>query len=596
MATGIEHSEAEADAPPPADPAAGEAEAPATPGSPVGWPRRAWAWAHRHPLLVVLVVASALAAIQCAWIWQHRLVGALDPDEAGYIATTFRFQRTLLHDPLAMPRAIGGTGNGPLVPLLSVPLLLVGPDDPRTVLMAQPILMVVTAVAAAGIARRLAGSGAAMVTGIVMMALPTVVFATQTYWLGLGAAAAMALGAWALVSSDRLQNRWTYAYGACTGAMLLCRTMTLGFLPAMVLAGVVVAGRDRRSWVGLAKALGVTFLVAFPWWFVARHAIFDYLFSYGYGARSRLFGEGGPRQRWDHRVASVRLGVGAAGRWALVVVAFAAFQLVRTWHGWPRQTRHAVALAVAIVAGMVALASTSNNGVWFELPIIALLVPLVVAFGSKAPDLVKGLVLIPVAVVSVLQLGCSLWLIAPGPRPVVGIATVHRVAQYEYGFEQYDRRFGPEQRDQLREAAGEWAAASRAVEAELRRLSPDGSTVFTTSGNFEMFNTNTVELEAQRHGWTPRLWVPDTVGGPDRRARYLTPGGTDDAGSVVRGPDGRQVERVLVIARHDQHLFTPDERVDALYREARAAGWEPVWRRPLPVDGEVVVLRHPDRS
>ena len=95
-------------------------------------------------------------------------------------------------------------------------------------------------------------------------------------------------------------------------------------------------------------------------------------------------------------------------------------------------------------------------------------------------------------------------------------------------------------------------------------------------------------------GWTPRAWVPDTVGGPGRRRRYLSPGATDDGGAAVRGPDGRQVERILVVARHRQHLFTPDAQVDDLYREARRAGWRPVWRRDLPVEGEVVVLRHPD--
>ena len=38
------------------------------------------------------------------------------------------------------------------------------------------------------------------------------------------------------------------------------------------------------------------------------------------------------------------------------------------------RTRNAVhaAVAAAVVAGILALASTSNNGVWFELPIIAL--------------------------------------------------------------------------------------------------------------------------------------------------------------------------------------------------------------------------------
>jgi hypothetical protein len=54
------------------------------------------------------------------------------------------------------------------------------------------------------------------------------------------------------------------------------------------------------------------------------------------------------------------------------------------------------------------------------------------------------------------------------------------------------------------------------------------------------------------------------------------------------------VERVLVLALHDQHLFTPDEEVEDLYDEALDAGWQVVDTHTIPVDGEVLVLRHPE--
>lgn len=559
------------------------------------WWQRAWRWAHAHPMLVVAGVALVVTVVQCAWIWEHRLLGALDPDEAGYIGSTFRYRRILGSDPLALPRAVGGTGTAPLVPLLSVPLLWFGPDDVRTVLFMQPILMGVTAIASAGIARRLAGSGAAMVTGVVFLLLPTVVFASQTYWLGLGAAASMALGIWALVSSDRLTNRWLYAYGACVGAMLLSRTMTVGFLPAMAVAGIVVAGRRRDAWIGLVKAGATAIAVAGPWYFVAREAVFGYLFSYGYGDRADLFGEAtGPLDRAHQRVDRILLGVGNAETWALLVVLCSVAVLAWRREGWPEATRSALAIGAAAALGIAALASTDNNGVWFELPIIALLVPLVVALGSRAPAIVKGVALVPVLGVGLVQLGCALWVIAPGPDPIYGIDTVHRVAQYEYGFEQYDPRFGPYRRDELAEAAADWWAVSSDVERYLRDLTPDGQKVLTTSGNFEMFNSNTVQLAGELHGWTPRTWIPDTVAGADERAEWLTPTARDDAGTVVTDPAGEPVERILLLALHDQHLFTPDAEVEALHAEAVAAGWEVARAFPLPEGGEVVVMRHPD--
>lgn len=576
------------------EPVAAAAPVPARPSPGSSAVVRAWLLLHRHPLLTVLVVASVVALVQGWWLWNHRLLGALDPDESGYIATSFRYHRILATDPLALPRAIGGTGNGPLVPLLSTPLIVFGPYDPRTALMMQPILMVITAVASAGIAHRLAGPGAAIVTGVVFTTLPTVVFATQTYWLGLGAAAAMALAVWALLASDRLSNRWTYAFGACVGAMLLTRTMTAGYVPAMVLAAAVVAGSRREAWIGALKAAGVAVVVAGPWWFVARDAIFSYLFSYGYGERAGLFGDGGPLERMHKRIDAVLLGVGPLELFVVPVAIWSVVVIARRGEGWPPATRGAAAVAAAVAAGLVALASTTNNGVWFELPIIALVVPLAVAVGAQAPRWLRGVVLVPVLGLGVLQLACSWWIIPPDAERVPMIETVHRVSQYEYGFQQYDLRFGPDRRDELSEASADWWALSTDVEEGLRSLTVDGEKVYTFSGNFQMFNSNTVGLAGELRSWSPRLWIPDTVGGASDRAKYLNPIATALAGNEVIDRWGYPVERVLVLALHDQHLFTPDAQVEDLHDEAIEAGWRVVQRYDIPVGGEVLVLRHPD--
>jgi len=105
----------------------------------------------------------------------------------------------------------------------------------------------------------------------------------------------------------------------------------------------------------------------------------------------------------------------------------------------------------------------------------------------------------------------------------------------------------------------------------------------TVSGNFQMFNTNTLQLASELEGRTLRVQVPDTVTTPKRRAADLEPRVDDD---------GQALERILVVALHDEILFTPDARVRSLYREAKAAGWREVHRAAIPVGGTVVVLRH----
>ncbi|WCO65901.1 hypothetical protein PO878_15465 [Iamia majanohamensis] len=548
-----------------------------------------------HPLLVVGVVAGLVALGHAVWIWTHRQVGAIDPDEAGYLAAALRYQQALgWTQPLALPLEVAKTGTGPLVPLLSVPLLLVGPDDPRTAMLVQPLLLAFTAVAVAGIARRLAGAPAAIVAGVVVLGLPTVASATVSYWLGLGAAAGLAGAMWALVASDRLTNRWAWAFGLGVAAMLLARTMTVGYLPAVAVAGLVVAGRRRESLVGLAQAAGVTVLVAGPWYLAQRQAVFGYLFSYGYGDRSELFGERDLSDRLGARLDRFDAGIGVGVWWgaAVLVVAVVSWALLRRRP--PDAVRSHLALGAVVVLGFAALMSTANAGVWFELPVVVVLVPLVVGLGAAAPVAVRAVALVPVVVAAVLQLACTWWVIPPDGRDVPFVDAQGRVAHYEYGFEQYDPRFGPSRRDDLEEAAADWWAVSTAVEDRLRALGDPEGFVVTLSGNFQLFNANTVQLAGQLDGWTPRTWIPDTVRPEDERAADLTPAARTPDGGLVTDGQGRPVERVLLLALHDQTLFTPDAEVRAFARQARAAGWQPTASWDLPGGGEVVLLRHPD--
>lgn len=544
--------------------------------------------------MVVALGTGLVAVAQGVWIWQNRHLGAFDPDESGYIATALRFHRTLGSDPLAFPRAFASTGYGSLVPLASVPLLWLGPDEARTVLLVLPLLMVVTSVAIAGIARRLAGSGSAIVSGLIFSSIPTAVLATQTYWFGLGAAAALALALWALLASDRLANRWTYAYGAGIAAMLLSRTMTLGYLPAVLLAGAVVAGRRRSSWVGLAKAVGVVAVTALPWYLVGREAIFGYLLDYGYGREAGFFGEGGPWARLANRIDRLHIGLGLVGPVLLAgVAAGVVWELWRQraslgdlWGHRPPATRGYAAVLVAFGVGMAVLVTTTNTGVWFELPMVAILIPLAVVPASRLPRPVIAVGLVPIAAVGVLQLACSLWLVSPTAE-VPLVADGVRSAQYEFGFAEFDPRFRPERRDELTGAARDWARLSREVDRRVHAITGGGQEVVTISGSFELFNSNTFQLASELQGRTTRTNIPDTGGGRDVRAGYLTP----------RAPtrDGRgTAERLLVIIEHDHSVFPADERVDALHREALDAGWVVVEQVPIPLGGAVLILRHPD--
>jgi len=570
------------------------ADDPLEPAAPVAGARGPLGLLDRHPFAVVAAVATMVAVAHAVWIWTHRHLGAFDPDEAGYIANSLRFQRSIdLGNPLAFVRTVGATGTGPVVPLLSVPFLLFGPRDPRAAMMIQPVLLVVSALAVAGIARRLAGSRTAVAAGLVWATLPTVALATQSYWLGLGAATFAALAIWALLESDRLTNRWTYAYGACIALMVMSRTMAVAFAPALGLAGAVVAGRDRKSWWGLVKAGLVAVAMAGPWWLVNWDSLSEYLFSYGFGKRAALFGQGTVLERVWFRLTRIgeATNLSTASDWSNPMQAVLTFTVASS--AWvalkdyrrnrtlPAGLRGGLAVGLAVVVGIAALASTTNNGVWFELPVVVLLVPLTLAAASRGWWGLRAVLGAALVAFAIWTMGRSLWLIEPGP------VQPPRSAHYEDGFAQYDVRFASDRRDQLAAATADWRATNRRVFRSLAELVPTGDPVpATVSGNMVLLNANSLALQAELDVVDFRPEIPDTVRSRKERAKFLTPT-TSDVG-------GTKVERLLVLELHDKILFTPDEKVRDFARQAKAAGWQVVDSVPLPTGGVVEILRHRD--
>lgn len=539
----------------------------------------------RHPYVVVGVVSGLIALGHAVWVWNHRYVGGLDPDEAGYLANAFRYQRSIGWNPIGPMHAFGSTGTGPLVPALSLPLLVLGPDDPRTAMMIQPVLMVVLALAVTATTRRLSRPWIAVAAGLSVSMMLTVWLATQSYWLGLGAATSAAVATAALVWSDRLTNRWTWVFAVAVACTVLSRTMAMAYVPGLAIAGAVVAGRDLHRWKRLLVAAAISAVIVGPWLLVNREGIFGYLFSYGFGERAGHFGSGGVLSRLDLRVDRLLEGTGWPGPVLLLVGAAAVGGVIvlgaRLRRGErPDAMRLGVALAAGAAVSVGLLVSTTNNGVWFELPMLAFLVPLAWAAIGLAPRPAALIVTCVVVAAGASLLPDSWWLREFRP----GAPTSH----YENGFAQYDERFSATRRDEHRAASDDWAALNRSV---ARWMSEQGAEDqrpwFTLSGNMQLFNSNSVLLAAELAGVGLNLDIPDTGTPIGEQREWLTP---------TREQEGRQAERILLIAHHDDILFTPDLDVDRFAALAEEAGWRPVRSFRFPTSGEVVAYRHPDNG
>ncbi len=554
---------------------------------PVDGVRRAVRALLRHPLVTTAVLVGGIALANAWWIWTHRYLGGFDPDESSYLSTALRIQRSIdPRSPVDFVRAVLSSGHGVAVPTFSLPFLLVGPRDPRTAMMLQPVLQVFIGVAVAGITRRLARPSVAIVAGCWVALLPTVTTAVQSYWYGLGAAAALSAAVWALLESDRGRNRMIWLVGVAVGLMLLSRTMTLGYLPACGLAVLVVCWGDRRGLLRGVGALVLGVVIASPWYLLNRDAIFGYLLSFGYGKRAELFGQPGFADRislrWERYVTGFlpnSFSVDLTYPLAFTVVVMCGIVVVRCLRGRPprdMQVRSYLAVVAVVIAGTAALVSTANNGVWFELPLVVMMVPMFAAALAQLPrPLWLGAATIAL-VVGVGNLVGALWLTPWNPdRPV---------SHFEWGFSEYDERFVPSRRADHEAAAAEWWSLSQELEQAMREISPDGrSAAFVVTGNTHLVNAGTIRMAAELDSWDPTVIIPDTTSAATR-VRELSPTVTTD----------RTAERVLVVGLHDQILWPLDADVLTYLDEAEQRGYRIVDRFPMPRGGEFVILRRPD--
>ncbi len=365
---------------------------------------REWASTHRW-ILAVLGIAIVLAGATLLWDDARLLGYPLQIDEAGYLSIAendrIGFQSNGIHG--WVETVLNQAPFAPLVPAMTSPLLVINQSTMQGFVVLAFFLVLLT-IAVYGIGERLAGPRYGALAAIVVASMPGVANFSRTYVFALPAAALIASAVFAVLRAERLQRSgWAIAAGAAIGAMLLARTMTVAFVPGILVAAVVpLACRPdsglRRGLLNLGLLCIAAFAVAAPWYLHNLDAVVEYLTEFGYGERSAEYGTSHSILSWDwwtdvfSRIAATDLFLLLA---VLVVVGLsvvlvaAVRRIADAEHRWPalRDLLASDASVVAIVAASayVALSSSRNVGLGFTLPVSVLLVPLAVLALRRHP-------------------------------------------------------------------------------------------------------------------------------------------------------------------------------------------------------------------
>jgi hypothetical protein len=338
----------------------------------------------------VVVLADLL------WLVVERRGQTVDIDEAGYFGISMvDFDGWKACGLTCWHRAIVGQAvQAPLAPALaSVLHILTGPRVLNTMI----VSVVAYGVLLVAATRCTRGWGTpARVTAFALTAGAPVLFHfSRSFNFAVLAAACLAVALMCSVLSDgHLRLGPTLAWGGAVGAMLLSRTMTIAFLPGILLAALVPVAtrRSLRSLLHVLAGAGVAFLVAATWYWHNLRSVLDYLHSFGYGARSAEYGSERSllsARDWyvfgAHLSANyLQVGMTIAVIGGLVLTAATAARAgahQRAEGGWGALVRrlHAVASsssvvltsAVIVASGLAALMSSRTEGSAFVAPLVA---------------------------------------------------------------------------------------------------------------------------------------------------------------------------------------------------------------------------------
>lgn len=586
----------------------------------------------RHPVATAALLSGLIALGHAIAIWLHRHPGSFAGDESIYSSDAMLLRRTMFTSEFFADFAANGAHTR-LVPLLSALLMLVGPRDARTVLLAQPLLMWFSCIAITGIAKRFTTAPMAIGAGVSFALLPTTIAATQSYFFGLGVAAGLLGSLWALLRSDRGRNGWIWWYGLGIAAMALSRTMGVAFVPVLAVAGLlhIAPGSDaatRKRWVA---SLVLAVAIFGPVYWLQRTDIGSYLLSHGYGQNEARDFQGSALGWRLERFARFEQSVGGPMAYLIIFLTLAGLVLWWRRHGTFTGLigRPWVPVAFTFVAGYLVLLTTANIGDWFDLPMIAVAMPVVGLVWGKLPAPARRGVVVPVAFVGWLALANGWWLIPATLErwtflpavmglaclvPVVGLAVSRDVGRIgtvvvlalivgflvvskdpaindrlhdplagKYRFVGYggdvseDPRFALWRRSEFREASEEWWELYETVDRRLRQLDDDAPNGIRINfqGSATLLNIHSFALIEQ-------------IDGPEQlefNGREITDGCAED----LEG----EPETILMLP------IGPSEhpaRVRALENEKEAAQycWTEFDRIPMPRLGDIVLYRsHP---
>ena len=554
-------------------------------------------------VLLLSVAVAAFVGIGAVWVWRFRRGEPLDIDEAGYLGIAVNDYHGLVDGGLTgwWDAVMAPSVQAPLTTALTTPVYLVTGPGVLAAFIVPLAFGGVLLVAAYALGREVGDRRVAWLTLALTAGAPVVIMFYRSYLFPVPAAATTALMLWAIARSRNFEGRgWSAAAGACVGLVALSRTLTLAFIPALVVVGIIAlaAGPARgRRLVNLLLAAAVAAAVAAPWYLKNGEAVWDYLTSFGYGSARSAYGTDQSLLSLDSWRESARYVVATAGLplvllWLLAAVLLVAVVVSRVRRTGPARTLATCARSLLMPSliwsawGLAALSSSGNKGTGFITPLVPALAVLTAWAIVRCPRVPRRALMATAVLVLVANTAAAF-----DPRsslsepravhlPWLGDSVVTNGAG---SIQNYIRggQVDPGTGQLTPEQGRAWQRANHRLTRLLNELGP----AFVVFGfRHRLVNVNTVQLEQLLAGRDP---IPLTMVDPvavDNDEQVMTDYLTTGAAAT---------SCLVLVARGVEFEIDPVVDPELMALAARRSGFVRLTTIELPDQRTVVVWRRP---
>lgn len=358
-----------------------------------------------------ILICALFAAVSIRWVLLYRYGGALDIDEAGYIAYSIALERAFVGGGVVgwLHAFFTPMGQAPLTMVFASWLLIVGGTHSEWVaLLTNSFVFFFLLYSVYKLAEKEYSSAVGLFSVLFVASNPYIVDYSRSFNFSTATALFFLATTYCFRQSEGMSKlRWVAATGFCAGLMVMSRTMALAFLPAFAIVFIIESLLWQTPWRRLVLSILVGcvcfLMICGPWFAVNFKIVFEYLFTFGYGQKAAEYGKGQGIFSYENIASRLNL-VDSIKIYHVILFIFGAFFVFLSFFLPSAHNKKGLSLPSHVLLlcclCFLTLMSSRNVGSAFDLPLFPLLT--IIGVGSVAQVIRNNAIRTAVIVIALL--------------------------------------------------------------------------------------------------------------------------------------------------------------------------------------------------